>query len=74
MSSTMFFLYRIYNSSIPSSAIILKKGKQSSDYILLGRITLISIQLIAIYSHLTGLIFNYPHALGLILPLQDLLS
>lgn len=68
----MFFYTGIIIAVFLLVLLLLKKGKQSSDYILIGWITLISIQLIAFYSHLTGLIYNYPHALGLTLPLPIL--
>ncbi|MCR6642697.1 MAG: hypothetical protein NVV82_27850 [Sporocytophaga sp.] len=68
----MFFYTTIIIAAFLLVLLLLKKGKQSSDYILIGWITLISIQLISFYSHLTGFIYKYPHALGLTLSLPIL--
>jgi len=72
MTSTMFFFTGIIIASFLLVLLLFKKGKQNSDYILIGWITLISIQLISFYTHLTGFIYKYPHTLGLTLPLPIL--
>lgn len=68
----MIYLFGLFLACFLFLLILLKRGKKYADYVLLAWIGWLAIHLLLFYVHYSGIAFEHPQLLGILLPIPIL--